>query len=103
MIRNINPAFGDPLKFATLNEMKLWVKLSGKVIPADGLRQGRDYKIVYYQIERRDADSGEWLPYAANGEIRGYMVYRTWSSALLVLRIRGLQTDPSYRVRKLTE
>lgn len=100
MIRNINPAFGDSLEFAALNEMKLWVKLNGKVIPPDGLRQGRDYELVYYQIERRDADSGDWLPCAANGEIRGYMVYRAKSSAQLVLRTRGLENDPSYRVRE---
>lgn len=98
MIRNINPAFGDPLEFAALNEMKLWVKRNGYAVPVDGLRQGRDYELVYYRIERRDADSGDWLPYAANGEISGYMVYRAKSSAQLVLRTRGLENDPSYRI-----
>ena len=46
MIRNINDRYGDPVTFASVEEMAAAIRECGYEIPEDGLREGRDYEEV---------------------------------------------------------
>ena len=46
MIRNINDSYGDPITFASVEEMADAIRECGYEIPEDGLREGRDYEEV---------------------------------------------------------
>jgi hypothetical protein len=46
-IRNINSAFGMSVNFDTVDEMATAIQASGYDLPEDGLKNGRDYEVVY--------------------------------------------------------
>lgn len=45
-IRNINPAWGDPIEFADADEMAMLIEMCGYELPEDGLIEGRDYERI---------------------------------------------------------
>lgn len=45
-IRNINPAYGDPVEFADTTKMAMSIESCGYELSADGLKEGRDYEVI---------------------------------------------------------
>lgn len=46
MIININSAYGEPVEMEDVAEMEAGILECGYELPADGLKEGRDYKEV---------------------------------------------------------
>jgi hypothetical protein len=71
-IKNINPDFGDTVEFASISEMQKAIVACGYAIPADGLKEGRDYDImkneyvhvetgaIYSEVEMRAAAAAQY-------------------------------------------
>jgi len=51
MIKNINADFGDAIEFEDTAEMVAAIESMGYAIPADGLKEGRDYEEIFDIIE----------------------------------------------------
>ena len=46
MIRNINEALGDPVLTDSVESLARDIIASGRQLPADGLKEGRDYDVI---------------------------------------------------------
>ena len=46
MIRNINEALGDPILTDSVESLARDIVAGGKALPADGLKEGRDYDVI---------------------------------------------------------
>jgi hypothetical protein len=58
MVKNINPEFGDPVEFGSIEEMAAAIRACGYTLPEDGLRINRDYTISTEQVMYADTVNG---------------------------------------------
>ncbi|MCK9324572.1 MAG: hypothetical protein M0P69_03660 [Bacteroidales bacterium] len=58
MIRNINSSFGDPVNFENVAEMEECILRCDYELPADGLKEGRDYETI--PVSLYDIADGIW-------------------------------------------